>query len=281
MSWIYPSPMPVANKGLVRDSCHPGGDWLTGWGVDPINTPLQRFLDSPQKHTSKVSSFPALVFGFLILQNCSTKNLPPNHLLNNHPGTGKGTPWLNTSYFGIFSYAKCTSIYIGPCLFPLVHSGLWTSRTGPPHKTWNSSFTHCEAARGFGPTRNFGNPQHLYPAQSLTWNLKMTPWNRFRTWKPSFLGFMLNLGECKKWIQKNLPLASVKLPTPLQTCTNHQISSRFFGFPGEGWQQTPDCQQKMGDLVIWMKLWIKKKRHHFRWFELNNNHDFLRGHVWV
>ena len=89
-------------------------------------------------------------------------------------------------------------------------------------------------------------PQHLYPSQSLTWNLKMTPWNRLRTWKPSFLGFMLNLGSVRSELQKNLPLASVKLPTSLQTCTNHQISSRFFGFPGEGCQQTPVSTKNAG-----------------------------------
>ena len=34
------------------------------------------------------------------------------------------------------------------------------------------------------------------PSQSLTWNLKMTPWNRrFRTWKPSFLGSAGNRGR--------------------------------------------------------------------------------------
>ena len=44
------------------------------------------------------------------------------------------------------------------------------------------------------------NRIHPWHPWSLTWNLKINPWKRrFRTWKPSFSGSMLNFGGVSSW----------------------------------------------------------------------------------
>ena len=110
---------PLTNKALWEGIIHHHDP-----GLDPLNTPLRRYSDSPQTIPylqGKLRSY----IGFWILDTLKLfhiKTLLPNHILNNHPGIRKGTSWKNNSYFGISSYLKfqgCipfVSIYIGPCL---------------------------------------------------------------------------------------------------------------------------------------------------------------------
>ena len=84
------------------------------------------------------------------------------------------------------------------------------------------------------------------PSRSLTWNLKMAPWNRrFRTRKPSFSGSMSNLGsvsqgECKSdlFSPVSLPpfffLKHIKFSSPKLSDTNN-AGTEAYAWQFQGW----------------------------------------------